>query len=328
MTEVKLGIVGLGNWGDRLAGAVARIEGASVEMCFARSLESRSRFSKAHGCEPARSMDALVAAPLDGILVATPHSTHRDVVGQLAVAGRNIMVEKPLALSVSDARACVRAADEAGIILQVAHYRRRLGATRALRRAIDDGRLGTVHALDGWFSRVWGPQADRPWRDDPDESPLGGMTALGVHIVDNFHYLAGPISRVSCFSKQIEGVTGIDDITTAMFEFESGPVGRLGTSLRVPFHATTAVFGSEASAWSSDDGTRFLVQNRDDREAHAEDVEPVDGVVANLTAFCESLRTGSRPETGGREGFAVVAVMDAMRRSAVAGGAVVEVESF
>lgn len=327
MSSLNLGIVGLGNWGDRLANAVAGLPDVTLRTCFARSLESRSAFAARHGCEQARSLDAFLAEDLDGILVATPHSTHREMVEAITAAGRNVMVEKPLALTTADARACVEAADRAGVILQVAHYRRRLAATRALKAAVDEGRLGRIHALEGWFSRVWGPQTERPWRDDPDESPLGGMTALGVHIVDNFHYLNGRIARVTCLSRQVEGITGIDDITMALFDFENGAVGQLGTSLRIPFKCTTSVFGSQGAGYSLDDGTRFLIQGRDDRDPVEVPVEPVEGVSANVAAFCEALRTGTQPETDGRVAFAVVAVMEAMGRSAADGGRPVEVET-
>jgi predicted dehydrogenase len=327
VSTLNLGIVGLGNWGNRLANAVAGLPDVNLRTCFARSLESRSAFAAKHGCEQARSLEAFLAEPLDGILVATPHSTHRGMVEAITGAGRNVMVEKPLALTTADARACLEAADRAGVILQVAHYRRRLSATRALKSAIDEGRLGRVHALEGWFSRVWGPQAERPWRDDPGESPLGGMTALGVHIVDNFHYLNGRIARVACLSRQVEGITDIDDITMALFDFENGAIGQLGTSLRIPFKCTTSVFGSQGAGYSLDDGTKFLIQERNDRGPIEVPIEPVEGVSANLAAFCEAIRTGTAPETDGRVAFAVVAVMEAMGRSAADGGRPVDVET-
>ncbi len=328
MSTLELGIVGLGNWGDRLANAVAGLPDVTLKTCFARSLESRSAFAAKHGCEQARSLEALLSEPLDGILVATPHSTHREMVEAITGAGRNVMVEKPLALTTADARACVEAADRVGVILQVAHYRRRLSATRALKAAIEEGRLGRVHALEGWFSRVWGPQTERPWRDDPDESPLGGMTALGVHLVDNFHYLNGRIARVTCMSRQVEGITGIDDITMALFDFENGAVGQLATSLRIPFKCTTSVFGSQGAGYSLDDGNRFALQGRDDRDPVETPVEAVEGVSANLAAFCDAVRSGTQPETGGPEAFAVVAVMEAMGRSASAGGQPMDVEQL
>lgn len=320
MNRLRLGLVGLGNWGDRLARSLRDIPGVELAWCFARSPEARTAFSAEHGCRPACSLDTLLSEPLDGVLVATPHSSHAELVNAIAGAGRHVMVEKPLALTTADATRCVETARSAGVVLHVAHYRRRLAATRRLRQVIDDGDLGTIHAVSGWFSRVWGPQTERPWRDDPIDAPLGAMTALGVHLVDNFHYLVGPIETVVCFSRHVGRTTAIDDMTTAMFEFEAGCLGQLGTSLRVPYGAVTSVFGSEGAAWSSDDGTRFLTQARLASSPVEHRVEPIDGVRANLEAFIDSIRSGTPPETGGREGLAVVAVMEAMQRSADDGG--------
>ena len=86
MTDLALGIVGLGNWGDRLAHAVAAVPGATLQMCYARTPDTRNDFAQRHGCQPATAMEALLAEPLDGILVATPHSTHREVVTTIVAA--------------------------------------------------------------------------------------------------------------------------------------------------------------------------------------------------------------------------------------------------
>lgn len=326
MTPVRLGLIGLGNWGERLAETLAGIETTELVACFARSPDRREAFAAAHGCRPAPSLEALLAGEdLDGVVIATPHSTHEHLVVAAAEAGKHVMVEKPLTLTVESARRCVAVAERAGVTLQVAHYRRRLGATRRLRALIDAGELGTLHHVEGRFYRPWGPDTKRRWRDDPSEAPAGAMTALGVHLVDNLHYLAGPVSRLAAFSKQIEAPTALDDVTDVLLEFESGCVGTLSTSLRLPFEATTAAYGSEASAWSEADGGRFFVQPRDAEHRTEQPVERGDGIGLNLAAFADSIRSGAAPETGGAEGLAVVIVMDAIQRSAAAGGAVTEV---
>ncbi len=283
-------------------------------------------FAERHRCRAAESLSHMLSEDLDGVLVATPHDVRLELITAAAELGHHVMVEKPLALTVAEARAAVQSTEKAGVILQVAHFRRRLAATRMLKQTISD--LGEIHAAEGWFTRIWGVQGERPWRDDPGQSPLGGMTALGIHLIDNFHYLLGPISRVSCLSKQIGALTGIDDITMAIVEFAAGPIGHLGTSLRVPFRSTTGVMGSAGSAWSVDDGNRFLIQTATDRQPGEVPVAPVDAVRENLEAFCDSIRTGRAPETGGREGLAVVTVMEAMALSAASGGSVVEVEGL
>lgn len=324
MSDLRLGLIGLGNWGNRLARAVAQIDGLELGSCFSPSEQRRDTFSREHAVESSPSLVALLESDLDGILVATPHSTHRDLVVAAAEAGMHVMVEKPLSLSADDARQCVRAAAEHGVILHVAHYRRRLTATRMLKAAIDAGELGTVLQVEGRFNRPLGPDTARPWRDDPTESPAGAMTALGIHMVDNFLYLVGPVRRVTAITARPLAVTALDDVTIGLFEFENGCVGTLSTSLRLPFESSCAVYGTEAVAWSEADGSRYFVQHRNETSRTEVTVTPVDGVVANLEAFASCVRSGVESDTGGAAGLEVVRVMEAMSRSASQGGSAID----
>lgn len=326
MIPVRVGLIGLGNWGGRLAKLVSSIDELDLVTCFSRTEARRTAFAAEHGCAAAASLQALLGdEEVDAVMIATPHTTHEELVVVAAEAGKHVMVEKPLTLETAAAQRCVAAANAAGIVLQVAHYRRRLGATRAIRRLLDDGALGAVHHVEARFYRPMGPDEDRPWRADPVEAPAGGMTALGVHLVDNLHYLVGPVARLSARSKHIVAPTPIDDITDVLFEFESGCLGTLSTSVRLPYEATTAVYGSLAAAWSEEDGARLFVQRREEDVRRERPVDRIDGVRANLEHFAECVRTGAAPETGGPEGLAVVQVMEAITRSAASGGASVEV---
>jgi predicted dehydrogenase len=323
--EVRLGIVGLGNWGSRVARTVAQVDGATLATCFARTPARCTAFAEQHGCKPVDSFEAFLAdATIDGVLVATPHTTHAELVAAIAGAGKNIMVEKPLALTVADAQRCVDAARAGGVILQVAHYRRLLSATRRIKAMIDAGDLGRLHHFETNFSRPMGPDPKRPWRDEETEAPAGAMTALGVHMVDNLFYLGGPIRRLAALSTVLDPSTPLDDMTSVLFEFESGAHGVLSTSLRLPFVATTSAHGDKASAWSEADGTRFFMQKIDEEERTESAVERIDGVVANITAFVDNVHNGRQPETDGEAGLKVVAVLEAVGRSAAADGAFVD----
>jgi predicted dehydrogenase len=88
------------------------------------------------------------------------------------------------------------------------------------------------------------------------------MTGRVVYMVDNFHYLPGPINRVSTFSKKILGATRLDDATVIALEFESGPLGYICVSQVVPFSILTSAFGTEAAAWRDEDGAKlYLYEN-------------------------------------------------------------------
>jgi predicted dehydrogenase len=107
-------------------------------------------------------------------------------------------------------------------------------------------------------------------------------------------------------------------------EFATGAHGTIATSLRLPFVATTAAHGDRMSAWSEEDGARLFTQKAGEDRRSETPIEPVDGVVANLKAFAEAIRTRTEPETNGEEALKVVAAFDAIQKSAAAGGVFVE----
>jgi len=254
--------------------------------------------------------------------LATPHSTHADLVAEAASAGKHVFVDKPYTLTVAEAKRATRAAEEAAVVLQVGHNRRRQPATRRIKSMIDSGDIGMVHYAEANLSYPKGLNPRSGWRGDPAESPAGGMTGLGVHMADNLVYLLGRPSRVAAFTKKVIGVGSLDDVTTATLEFESGPLGFLATSMVIPDIARTAVWGTEAAAWNEVDGAHFYTQKVGEKERTEHDIDTLDTVRDELEEFASNIRSGTRPETGGPEATEVVAVLEGLVESAATGRAV------
>ncbi len=324
MDTVRLGIVGLGWFGGVLTEAARASGQAEVVSCFSRSEETRRAFADTHGCEAAESLDALLGDPaIAGVILATPHSTHADLIERTAAAGKHVFVEKPLALTIAEARRAIDATERAGVTLQVGHNRRRQPANRKIRSMIESGELGTVLQLEGFHSS---PGAHNPdlvaWRTDPEECPAGGMSALGVHTVDTFNYLAGPAARVFAFSKRIIGATALDDATAVTIEYQGGPIGQIGTSYFVPPVVSLAVYGTDGNAWNEEDGGRLLTQARADKARTERPVEQIDTIQDEMAEFATSIRDGAVPETGAAEGLEVALVLEGIVRSVESGSAV------
>jgi predicted dehydrogenase len=317
---VGLALVGLGWWGGVLAEAVGSADEAELVACYARTESTRDRFAADHQTKAATSWDELLADPqVDGLLLATPHSTHADQIVDAASAGKHVFVEKPLTLTVAESRRAVDAADAAGIVLQVGHNRRRQPATRRLKELVDGGVLGTIHHVEANLSNPKELTPRTGWRGDPAESPGGGMTGLGVHMVDNLIYLVGRPARVAAFSKQILGRSKLDDATTIILEFESGPLGYVATSMVVPDISTVGAIGHDAAAWNVGDGAHFYVQKAGEPERTEMPVGNLDTVQDQIEEFIRCVAGNGRPETGGREALEVVAVLEATMDSARSG---------
>ena len=318
---VRLGLVGLGAWGTVLADAAERSRTVSIRRCHARSPERRAAFAQRFGCEPAEQIEDLLAGEIDGVVIATSHSSHLPLIVAATEAGKHVLVEKPLTLSTRDAGAAITAAAAAGVVLQVGHQRRRLAATRELRRLVASGALGIPHLFQATITSTFSRPEDA-WQSRPRERPLGGMTGLGIHMIDNLQALAGPASRVSTFSRPVAGPGPIHEVSTFLIEYESGALGQLANTTISPRVATVAAFGTGGCAWSEDDGRSLYRQDLDEPDRRPVPVRQVDALVEEFDEFSACVRSGTRPEVDGRVAAENVAVLEAGVRSTERGAAV------
>src|SRR2546426_8723019 len=220
MTPVRVAAVGVGGWGRVLADAARQWTGLAIVACTSRSADNRAAFAKAYGCRVHPSFEAVLADPdVEGVLITTPHSLHAEQVVAAARAGKHVFVDKPFSLTTADGRRATEACRRAGVVLAVGHQRRRQAASRALKRLVDEGALGRGPQIEGNFSADIGFNL-KPgmWRTDRAETPGGAMANLGIHHVDTFQYLLGPIARVMAFSRRVALTdVQIDDATSILF---------------------------------------------------------------------------------------------------------------
>jgi len=316
MSALRVGSIGLGWWGGTLADK-GRLAGLELVSCFARNGASREEFAGKHGCRPAASLEEMLSDPdVEAVLIATPHSTHADLTVEAAAAGKHVFIDKPFTLTVAEGKRAIAAAEEAGVVLQVGHNRRRQPANRRVKAMVDGGDLGVVHYAEANLSYPKGLNPRTGWRGEPDESPAGGMTGLGVHMADNLNYLLGRASRVAAFSKQIVGISKLDDATTATIEFHDGPLAFLGTSMVIPDIARTAVWGTEGAACNDNDGERFLTKETGSKDWVEHEVETLDTVKDQLEEFASNVREGKTPETGGPEALEATVILEGIVESA------------
>ena len=195
---INAAIVGLGRWGRLLAESV---QGTSKRIRFTagvtRSPAKAQDFCSRHGIVLHGDYGAVLDDPgIDAVVLATPHSQHFEQVIAAAHAGKHVFCEKPFTLTRRDAETALGALDAAALKVAVGHNRRFAPNTIELKRMIDAGELGELLHIEGNFSADLAPQAGA-WRSDRAESPAGGMTSLGIHVVDAYIHLFGPVLPAS-----------------------------------------------------------------------------------------------------------------------------------
>ena len=245
---IDAAIVGLGWWGKVLVNA---IQGKSQKIRFVkattRTLANAEAFAREHRLELVEGLDAILTdRKIDAVVLATPHSHHAPQIIRTAEAGKHVMVEKPLTLTVASARAAVQAAERAGIVLALGYNRRFHPNMAELHRWLKDGRVGTLLFCDCALSAPNGRFLPRDtWRVDHGEAPAGALTGLGVHAVDSIIDLFGEIEDVHCRSARrvVENDTG--DTTVVSLAMKSGMIACVSCTIASTPSYRFAVYGSK-----------------------------------------------------------------------------------
>lgn len=287
-------IVGIGRWGKNF---VESVQGRSERVRFVRGVDSAparvSEFAARHDLPLiADYAEALADPAIAAVVITTPHSLHRGMVEAAARAGKHVFCEKPLALNRADAAAMIEACRGAGRVLGVGHNRRLWPSMHALKTIAASGELGEVLHIEGHFSNLHSDNTAGTWRDSPEESPGGGMTGAGLHILDAFVNIIGPVARVRGQLVVKKPPPVPRDVAAVLFEFANGVSGMMATVRASPFYWRVHVFGDRASAESIDE--HALLIHRHDQKPERVEFEPVDALRHELEVFADAVQ-GVRP---------------------------------
>lgn len=279
-------MVGLGWWGKELVRAAQGSQrmrfthGVTLEPDLARDFAAEMNLALGTSYE-----DILADKSIDCVVLATPHTRHRAQVEAAAAAGKHVFCEKPFALTVDDAKAAIAACRRAGVALGVGHNRRLWPSIVKLKEIVGAPEFGTVMFAEGNYSHDI--LANTPldnWRSAPEETMAGGMTGMGIHLLDTFSFLIGPIARANALSTRRTLPFPSGDTTQAMLAFRNGATATISTSLKTPgFVWRCAVYGSEMWAESSGETTATIC--RRDGKPETLELPPTNHIGANLDSF-------------------------------------------
>lgn len=319
---VNAAIVGLGWWGRNL---LAAVQGRSEKLRFvhgvSKEVDAALPLAEAHGFTLSDDLERALADPrVEAVVLATPHSLHAEQIVRVAAAGKPVFCEKPLALTRSDAERAVAACRSARVALAVGQNKRFWPSMVELRRVVASGALGRIMHIEGHYSNENSGLHFSSWRDSPTESPGGGMTGTGIHLLDAFVSLAGPVASASAQLTVFREGHDPRDTVSALLRFAKGPSGFLGAVRASPFYWRVQVFGDEASAEALGE-TEVVVRLRGGRIERRE-FPKVDSLRAELEAFADAVEGRSPYPISPREMVDTVAAFEAVVRSIATGRSV------
>ncbi len=246
----NLAIMGMGRWGLQLVEAV---QGKSQTLWFAtvvsRNAERVRVDADRLGLDICADLDGVLADDgIDGVVLATPHSTHEEQIIACARAGKPVFVEKPFTLTKASAeRALAQASSD--LVVAVGHNRRSLPSVVDLKQMLDEGRLGRVLYVESNFSgNVAASYKDDHWRVRGGESPAGGLAGAGIHMIDLIIHLCAPIQSVYAESRRQALDIAMDDTTYATFKLKGGAGAFLTTLMATAPTFRLQIFGTNGAA--------------------------------------------------------------------------------
>jgi len=281
-------IVGLGRWGRNLAKASLGHERLQIVRAVEPDIKGAKDFCAEHHLELTGSLDAVLAdAAIQAVLLATPHSLHPAQVLACAAARKQVFCEKPLALRRDDAARMFAACRKAGVVLAVGHNRRFWPSMRALRDIVASGELGTILHIEGHNSNENSLDITTGWRLSPQESPGGGLTGAGHHVLDAFVSMMGPVRRVFAQLRQHEQGPPPLDTAVMTLDFANGVTGTLATVRATPLYWRVQVFGTKGSAEVLDELTMIL--RKTGSAPQRTSYPAIDVLRAELDAFADAV---------------------------------------
>ncbi len=292
-------------------------------------------------------------APVDAVNDFTTLSMHHQVGEAALAAGKHLLTQKPLAISVKAGRLLVDMARERGLTLGVFENARQGRFTRAVSWAVRKGLIGRPQmAVIGSLGGLWSPDrvvADTPWRHRKLEAGGGGSVDIGVHHFHILRYAFGEVAWVSAVTRTFEPVryrrnaagevieaveADVDDTYLAVVGFEDGALAQMlwswamrGEPLEIP--GTPAFYGSEGCIKGGeviyDNGRREALLDRFEAGMTSEERERffplglTDSFAIQQLDWLRAIEEGRDPETSGEEGLRDLACAFALLESATLG---------
>lgn len=334
MAAVRVGILGLGSIGATHARVLSEFTDRVRLTAVSGGRQGRPA---ALGSAEVRQVepDELVKHPhVDLVVVCSPSGLHAEHALAALHAGKHVVVEKPLALTVADAEAVVSAAADRGLFLSAISQRRLEPQHVHLKRLIDAGDLGRPvlgetfvhwHRDDGYYAHA-------DWRARQDRGG-GSLMNQGVHNVDLMRWLLGPVAAVTGRYATLGHDMDAEDTTVATIQFRSGALGVVVTSTATPpgQPAQLALFTSLGGAeFSQSNLVRWDFQGVPPPPALAEVASgAADPAAIGLSGhrsqwqdILDALATGRRPAVTGEDAVETVRLLCAIYQSAETGATV------
>ena len=312
---VRWGVIGLGGVVvQQIAPAIVGSSHSSLSGCVGSTPEKTRAFARTFGVTNCyANIGELAAAPdIDAIFIATPNADHHAMVLAVAHAGKHVLCEKPLAMSMEHGREMVDACRSAGVILRIAFQIRLEQILLRVRELVQAGTLGELRSV--MFERIAPLRQHGAWRDDPRQG--GVLFDVAVHLLDQVMWLTGlDIREVSAYSHPDRRRGAADDTVAVlgmlgedchMVVRASREIPHAGNDLRI--QGSQGMLTTSALRWADEHVLRITT----DAGLVEEKFPPTAIYKREIEEFAREVRGAPGTLASGEDGLRVIRVADAV----------------
>lgn len=275
--------------------------------------------------------EAVADPAIDAIDICTPNSLHAPIAIAAAHAGKHVLAEKPMAVTLAEADAMIDAARQAGVVLMIAHNLRFAPIYEAIKRVMREGVIGEPLSARGSFMHSgpddhWGAASDWFWREETAGG--GSLLDLGIHMIDLLRwFIDRPVLEVSAMTARVLKPTYADDNAVVLMRFAGDVLASVQTSWtarptpdqQVMIHGTLGHLRLDAAAAQP---LTVHLQDAGGQRTLVPEVLAASAFVNPFVHFLRCILDGARPLTSGEEGRVSLAVALAAYEAARSGRAV------
>jgi len=339
------GIIGCGMIARFHAKAIADVPDAELIGCFNRSAPAAEKFAAETGCRCYTKLGDMLADPaVHVVVIGTPSGAHLEPAVAAANAGKHVIVEKPLEITLTGCDAIIAACEKNNVTLSTVFQSRFHHAGRLLKSAIDENRFGRLTMGDAyvkWF-RTQQYYDSGPWRGTWKFAGGGALMNQAIHTVDLQTWFMGPVAEVTAnFTTLAHERIAVEDTCVATLRFANGALGVIEASTAVfpGYLKRIEIHGSAGSAVMEEEDIKvwdFAAKHPGDEEilrqmagrrstgGGASDPAAIGhhGHALQFADTLEAIKTGRTPFIDGHEGRRSVEIILAIYQSAEIGHAI------
>jgi 1,5-anhydro-D-fructose reductase (1,5-anhydro-D-mannitol-forming) len=329
MSALRWGLVGASDIAaTRMIPAMRRV-GHEVSAVYSSSPERAAAYATANAIDDTASrLDVLLSRDdVDAVYISTTNELHHEQTLAAAAAGRHVLCEKPLALSMPEAWSAVAACEAAGVVLAANHHLPGAATHREIRRLVADGAIGQPLAARV-FHAVRLPERLRGWRLRQPGAGAGVILDITCHDASVTNALLGTPEQAAAIAvRQGPWDAAVEDAAMAVIRYQGHVLAQTHDAFTIDYAGTgLEVHGTDASIIATNVmtqdpiGTVLLRDSSGTREIAIPDRPDLYDLV--LTAFAAAVDEEEQPTVSGVEGARAVAVALAVQEAATSGRAV------